>query len=243
MPFNVLLLPLLGGYLFITYWHFTRFDSKRYSGERLIFHSALAGFVFLALAFAAVGVAISRAPSFYRWWHNTIGIPHAGVSLGALLLALFFCGALNLFTDRSKQVKRTITEWNDYLEILLQKALEETRQVALTLKSGKVYIGFVVGSFDPVYERKYIVMLPTISGYRNPPSQNLILTTDYTAVYQQLIADDESRLVRAVDDFQLVVPVSEILSANLFDWHVYDRFNPPVSTQQHNPIELASRTS
>jgi hypothetical protein len=216
----------LGGYLFITYWHFTRFDSKRYSGERLIFHSALAGFVFLALSFVAVTSLEAAVPGFYRWWHETIPIPHAGVSLGALLLALFFCVVLNRFVDRSKQIKRTITEWNDYLEILLQRALDETRQIAITLTSGKVYIGFVVGSFDPVYDRKYIVLLPTISGYRDPPSHTLILTTDYTAVYQQLIEEDESRLIRAVDDFQLVMPVSEILSANLFDWRVYDRFNP-----------------
>jgi len=46
MPFNVLLLPLLGGYLFLTHWNRTRFDTKRYSGERLIFHAAVAGVVF-----------------------------------------------------------------------------------------------------------------------------------------------------------------------------------------------------
>src|SRR5690242_570957 len=162
MPFNVLLLPLLGGYLFITYWHFTRYDSKRYSGERLIFHSAIAGFVFLVIAFVIVKSLVSQAPSFYGWWHATVPIPHAGVSLGALLLALFSCVVFNRFVDRSKQIQRTITEWNDYLEILLQKVLDETRQIAVTLSNGKVYIGFVVGSFDPVYERKYIVMLPTI---------------------------------------------------------------------------------
>jgi hypothetical protein len=32
MPFNVLLLPLLGGYFFITRWLPTRFATKRYTG-------------------------------------------------------------------------------------------------------------------------------------------------------------------------------------------------------------------
>lgn len=51
MPFNVLLLPLLGGYIFITYWHRTRFSARRYTGERLLFHAALAGVIFLILSF------------------------------------------------------------------------------------------------------------------------------------------------------------------------------------------------
>jgi hypothetical protein len=46
-------------------------------------------------------------------------------------------------------------------------------------------------------------------------------------VYQALIAEDESRLVRGVEDFQVVVPVSEVVSANLFDWEAYQRFNEP----------------
>jgi membrane-associated protease RseP (regulator of RpoE activity) len=54
MPFNVLLLPLLGGYLFLTHWNRTRFDTNRYSGERLIFHSAAAGVIFLLLSFIFV---------------------------------------------------------------------------------------------------------------------------------------------------------------------------------------------
>ena len=43
MPFNVLLLPLLGGYVFITYWNYTRFSARRYAGERLLINAALAG--------------------------------------------------------------------------------------------------------------------------------------------------------------------------------------------------------
>jgi hypothetical protein len=45
-----------------------------------------------------------------------------------------------------------------------------------------------------------------------------------------LIAEDLGRLVRGVWDFQLVISVAEIISANLFDWDVYQRFNPPADT-------------
>ena len=227
MPFNVLLLPLLGGYIFISYWNRTRFDAKRYSGERLLLHSALAGIVFLVASFALVSTVATGWPVAYERSHRLVPFEHSGTSLGALLLGTTIWWPLNWFSSRPKEIKRTIEAWNDYLELLLHQALEETRHVAVTLKNGKVYIGFVVRSFDPSYDRKYIVVLPTISGYRDSEKHSLTLTTDYTAVYQQLIEEDESRLTRGVDDFQIVVPVSEILSANLFDWVAFERFNPP----------------
>jgi hypothetical protein len=110
---------------------------------------------------------------------------------------------------------------------LLDLALDETRHVSVTLKNGKVYVGFVVRAFDPAYDRKYIVMLPTVSGYRREDTHELRFTTDYTRVYQELMEEDESLLVRGVEDFQLVIPVAEVLSANLFDPDIYRRFNPP----------------
>jgi hypothetical protein len=66
-----------------------------------------------------------------------------------------------------------------------------------------------------------------MSGYRAESTHRLTFDTDYTRVYQALMAEDESRLVRGVEDFQVVVPVSEVVSANLFDWEAYQRFNEP----------------
>jgi len=57
VPFNVLLLPLLGGYVFITYWNHTRFSARRYSGERLLIHAALAGVFLLVVSYAAMALA------------------------------------------------------------------------------------------------------------------------------------------------------------------------------------------
>jgi hypothetical protein len=64
-----------------------------------------------------------------------------------------------------------------------------------------------------------------MSGFRAQTTYQVTFDTDYTRVYQALIESDESRLVRGVTDFQIVIPVSEVLSANLFDWEAYQRFN------------------
>jgi len=230
MPFNVLLLPLLGGYVFITYWNYTRFSARRYAGERLLINAALAGVVFLVLSYLTVSFISFNWPGVDRWWRTWVPFEHSGASLGALLLGATASRVLNLFSKRDKEVRRTISAWNDYLEELLLDAQENTRQVSVTLKNGKVYVGFVVRSFDPAYDRKYIILLPAMSGFRDQVTHKITFNTDYTRVYQDLIAEDLGRLVRGVWDFQLVISVAEIISANLFDWDVYQRFNPPADT-------------
>jgi hypothetical protein len=164
MPFNVLLLPLLGGYIFISNWNFTRFAAKRYSGERLLFHAALAGVFLLVLSYILVQVIANARPDIESWWHAYVPFNHFGTSLGALLLGATLWKPLNWGFSRQTELRRTIEAWNDYLEILLTEALEQTRQVSVTLKNGKVYVGFVVRTFDPAYDRRYIVVLPTMSG-------------------------------------------------------------------------------
>jgi len=71
-----------------------------------------------------------------------------------------------------------------------------------------------------------------MSGYRDKATHELTFNTDYTRVYQELMGEDESRLVRGVEDFEIVIPVAEVLSANLFDPDVYGRFNPPKPAAQ-----------
>lgn len=236
MPFNVLLLPLLGGYVFITYWNKTRFDAKRYSGERLLFQAAFAGVFFLILAYVITRLVMWWTPQPYEWWHAAVPFPHTGTSLLAFVLGATVWLPLNKWYNRDVEIQKTIEEWNDYLEILLKRALEETREVAITLKNGKVYVGFVVRSFDPAYDRKYLVILPTSSGYRDSNKHILEFTTDYSRVYEQLIKRDDPNS-DVVDDFELVLPVAEVLSAGLFDWEVYRRFNPPSIPAQPRPQE------
>jgi hypothetical protein len=151
---------------------------------------------------------------------------HSGTSLGALLLGSTMWIPLNWFFPREREHRRTIRAWNDYLEELIDQALWELRQVSVTLKSGKVYVGFVLRAFDPAYDRKYVMILPTISGYREVETHELVFTTDYTRVYQELMGADQTRLVRGVEDFKIVIPVAEVLSVNLFDPDAYQRFNP-----------------
>lgn len=54
MQFGTLLLPILGGYLFLVTCYLTRFIAVRDTGYHLFFKSAIAGSVLFATAFAVV---------------------------------------------------------------------------------------------------------------------------------------------------------------------------------------------
>lgn len=235
MPFNVLLLPLLGGYLFITNWNRTRFHTKRYAGERLLFHAAIAGVALLVVSFLIVRLGEWIFPVAATWWRLHIPFSYSGSSLGAFLLGLCSWWPLNSFFPLEAEAKRAINEWNDFLEVLLVRAMDQTKQLSVTMKNGKVYIGFVTSNFNPAYDRKYITILPMGSGYRDPTTQVLTINTDYAAVYQQIIRANNEFVISGVDDFMITLPVSEIISANLFDPDAYERFQT-ISASASEPV-------
>jgi hypothetical protein len=105
MPYNVLLLPLLGGYLFVSFWDRTRWHAHRAEKERLLIFAALAGLLFLGLAYLLRSIppfipCVSFAPCLPTWWSKNVGFPQSGVATAAFLLAGLGWIPLNRFADR-----------------------------------------------------------------------------------------------------------------------------------------------
>ncbi|MFW6201032.1 MAG: hypothetical protein ACOC8B_00510 [Gemmatimonadota bacterium] len=223
MPLNVLLLPLLGGYVFVSYWNVTRFDARRYSGQRLFFHAAVAGTILMSVAFITARAVIVLKPELHDWWHRLVPFEYTGASMAAFALGAMGWYPLNRFFDRDEWASRAVETWGDYLEALLMRAISEPQQVSVTLSNGKVYVGFVTRNFDPAFDRKYIQLMPVLSGYRAEATKELVITNDYGKVYRRMTGSNISA-VDAVDEFELVIPASEIVSANLFDPEVYRLF-------------------
>jgi hypothetical protein len=137
-----------------------------------------------------------------------------------------------LFFGKEKAAQRAIERSNDFLEMLLARAQREIKLVSVTLKNRKVYVGLVTRTVDPLYDRKYIQFLPIKSGYRDSATLGLMLVVDYAAVYAKIIQRELPVVVGGIQDFEIVIPVSEIQSVNLFDPAAYSQFNPrePVTT-------------
>ena len=227
MPFNVLLLPLLGGYVFLRYWDRTRFSSRRYSGERLLFHAAIAGILFLAAAFITTRLVLWIDPAVGARWRQAVPFPYSGTALLAFTIGAVLWMPLNWMSrGTTAAADRVIDQTGDYLERLLVRAIRRTKPVSATLKSGKAYIGFVVGNVDPAFDRRFISLLPLQSGYRTGEHE-LVINTDYTPVYERITAQGrrEPELDELMKDFIIVLPVSEIQSVNIFDREAHRLFH------------------
>jgi hypothetical protein len=68
-------------------------------------------------------------------------------------------------------------------------------------------------------------VIPVYSGYRDPNDFHIEFTTSYDAVIKYTVENDDINL--DINDFQTGIPISEIVTVNIFDPQVYDRFAHP----------------
>jgi|LakMenE01Jun11ns_1017448.scaffolds.fasta_scaffold9707544_1 hypothetical protein len=233
MPFDLLLLPLLGGYVFVSRFNGLRYEAKRLNGQRLILLSALAGALLLALSYAIVKAIVLIIPQSLLQWRTVFPFNNLGPTAGALILGSTAWIPLNFMYHEKTSIERTINKWNDHLETLLDRSIREAKEVLIDLKNGKSYIGFVLSSYNPEYDRRYISLFPTLSGYRSKDTHELHLTTDYTNVWLRIIKEGPEENHEIIEDFEIVLPAGEILSAHIFNHSAYMLFNPKVIRKQN----------
>lgn len=252
MPFNVLILPLLGGYIFITQWYRTRYYMLRADGQRLLFNSAFTGALFLSVATVLVIICerYQWAQLLYQQWRQTVPFQYSGRATLALLLGSCLWLPLNYIWSEEKEIQRVIFDKADALEVLLRRAAGEKRFVAFSLKSGKIYIGSVSTVFNPAFPLEHISIIPVISGYRHAEDKRMIPTNFYQEIYDKLKAEIAQELLQAEQErnpaateaewlaaikeqvdqkmqtlqFEIVIPRSEIQSANFFDRKIYQKY-------------------
>jgi hypothetical protein len=127
--------------------------------------------------------------------------------------------------DYSKRdaIKHAIHALNSDMDLVLLRAMEKNMPISVTLSHGKVYVGYVTGAIEPGEKREMLRILPFVSGYRAGEEMKLKFTTWYTSVYQKF-AKDESLSHLNPELFEIVFPLSEIKSINLFDIDAYQAF-------------------
>ena len=242
MPFNLLLLPLLGGFIFFSHWYRTAFFAKRQDKERLLLYSSLWGVVFLGFSFfLSILIPYSTwLTDIRQWWaFNTPPIEYSGISSCALLLGALGPLVLNKvwpfsrIWNQQKEGIRSILKYGSQLEKLLYRALVDQKRVMVTLKGGKVYIGRVTMSLTPQEDRD-LLLLPSKSGFRDE-KQRLTLTTDYDGKYKA-IQDNETNYLEIISDFGVAIPIPEVLTASLYRGDVHVKYfahkDPPDNTGQ-----------
>lgn len=260
-PLNLLLLPLLGGFVFVSKWYVTRYYTLRSDGYRLVFAASIAGAAFLFLACLGTSLA-SKLPLYGQIaaaWHQVFSPAHSGKAVLAFLIGVICWWPANrlgrwitLLSDGSA-VERAISHKGDPMEMFFRRAMGSKNEVSLTLKTGEIYVGRLCRNFNPAFPMETIGIIPSLKGHMHKKNFKFIRDFDYRQVQEQLELKIRERvktemLKRAADwrgtpmknplasarelvtiaraavskeenlyNYEVVLPVSEILSASIYD--------------------------
>lgn len=193
MPFpsvvSLLFLPLLGGALFCRTSHRYKFRFYRRSGYELFFTAASSGVCLLVLSLLLINLAPSipcadgypclRASAIRSIWNDYApDVPFLGTCFVSFLAGIPAGAFLNLIDFRSERElkNREIRRYGTELEILAVNAveslgsrerIEDAPMYMLTLKNGKVFVGFI--NEAPLWpsDTSYLRLVKLASGYRN----------------------------------------------------------------------------
>lgn len=124
---------------------------------------------------------------------------------------------------------------SDNIQLLLIESSSKQLRVMLTMKSRKVYIGFIkqFAHEQVVPGDEDIVIIPLISGYRDKDTLTFHESHSYVTFYDENgIGPDTKPL--CLDDFRVVIPREQIESVSLFDAKTYVAF-------QTQPCDGAAR--
>jgi hypothetical protein len=231
MPYNLLLLPLIGGFLFVHLTHYFRFAAQRLDGYRLLFQAAIAG-VGLSILGRLTTVLLGLTPlgkPLQTYWSIFSPFPFSGTSAISLLLGPVGALLVNLFIKKNKAKAMEINARGNFLLRLLDEAATKKRLISLTLDSRKWYVGWVVESpnLDPL--EQYFRLLPFISGYRDKDALETRRTVYYDAVLKDPLLDPNG--------FVITLPLKDVKIAGFFNDEIYDEyFAQPADTSVPPPL-------
>ncbi|WP_177764916.1 hypothetical protein [Flavobacterium sp. I3-2] len=92
----------------------------------------------------------------------------------------------------------------------------------ITIKSSKVYIGYVNKISEPLAV-SYIRIIPNFSGYKDKEKLTINITTKYTDVIKYYLENDKKKEID--EKLGIIIPASEILIVSMFDSEIFGRFN------------------
>ena len=218
MPYNLLLFPLLGGFLFLHINHFSRFHAQRLDGYRMLVESAIAGTGLGVLG--RLIVVWSGGTRLGTWsgllWFRLLPWPHSDTAAWGLTLGPVLALLLNLFINREKAKDIEIHRHASSFARLLHEAEQQERPISITLDTRKWYIGYVAESPNLDPQETYFRLLPVISGYRDKDTLETFRTVFYEEVYRDPECDSE--------DFVITIPIKDVKIANFFDMELYEQY-------------------
>jgi len=227
-----LLLFAIAGYVTLRHsCHYTKFRWEALAWEQNAFESAACGFaLFLAVRLLVVLIPPLHESGAAQLLKSALPFPFSGSLVAAFAVGMAGGHAVNLAWNASRSHRRAVRNHGGDLRAFLHDAAHSGNPVALSMDTRKVYVGSVVVP-PALREPSHVVLMPTLSGYRDETTRQVVFTTAYEEVYEDLLRrqDAGEDVEIDVDAFQIVLPLAAIASANLYDNDVYLRYfsGPP----------------
>jgi hypothetical protein len=240
MPYNLLLLPLLGGFVFIRLFIYTKFATSKLVGQRLVIWAALAGVVLMIASRCITLIVIHYLPKTAGLWELVgINTPFSGTAFLSFLLGVTVWIPLNLFCNREKASQWSTENYGSRLELLFYRASEKSIQIMVTLTDGKVYVGYVIWQpSEPHTDVSFCGILPIISGYRDPVTKQVTYSTSYVEAYERLDEKgSDGKYKIDINDFEKFFKMSSVEIASIYDPDVFLMFDDAEGSELVEPDE------
>ena len=126
----------------------------------------------------------------------------------------------------------------DGIEALLVQAIDEGKLIFVTMKSRKVYIGYVAAPRIEHHDTQHLAIIPYISGYRDKDTLRYYEQHRYYELYLSKNISGDSEPLN-FNHFRHVMPMEQIEAVSLFDTETYksfDEFSTPEPVKEESPI-------
>ncbi len=240
----VSVLSLLGGYCLAIRWKATRYVMRRLDGHHLYFRAAWCGVACFIVAWVLRSTLNAHIASFRAFEEALVevadslmkvepalsAVQHARreewmlTAALSLLLSPPLALLMNCVTPRRLALRHSLGS----LERVLHDGHTGGWLVALTLDSGKIYVGYVKRFLNSEDQPSDVEIEPAFSGYRDEQNQT-VLTTDYEAIWEVLLRGRAHQLSLSAqwrDRWRLAIRSNSVVSAAPFDPAIYGEFNP-----------------
>jgi hypothetical protein len=232
MPESLWLFPILSGYYFLTRYVYLKYKYDRIETQRLIFNSIITGSVLFIITYFIRVIVSLKCPELINQFYKLLyklpiqKQPLLWTFVFNFIFIILFTHLLNKilkicdYFKKQTPVEQAVDDFGDEIEQLFKKAVKEELLIQITLKSNKVYVGFVE-YIPPPKESNYLKIIPLISGYRNDETKKIKFNIDY---YNAILLYQSNESKYESFEMDITIKQDEILIAHIFDNDVYKAF-------------------
>lgn len=242
MPWNLLILPLIGGYYLLSRFNIFKYRQQRLDRQRLIFDTILVGLFLVILAFCLRKVFYFFIPELLDTIYSYFPIktPFIGTTFASFIIAVIITelGNITFFRNQKLYIENAIKDVGNELELLLRTSLKQSLLLEFSLDTNKVYVAWVKELPIPTVTN-YIRVIPVLSGFRDE-EKRLNFTTHYLSVYAEYVQEGKVKDIEELD-VDLIITLDNVVTVSYFDIEMYERFNKPVAP--NDPKENMTKKS